>query len=59
MDCKDHIACLVGEDRIVLGGGVVEELEAFLHCLFHWACLFGGKSAEGSEHGAVNCSGQK
>ncbi len=47
MDGKDHVACFVGEYCVVLGGGIVEELEAFFHCQFHWACLFGGKGAEG------------
>ena len=31
MNGKDHVACFVGEYRVVLGGGKVEELEAFLH----------------------------
>ncbi len=29
MDSKDHAACFVGEYCIVLGGGIVKELEAF------------------------------
>ncbi len=32
MNDKDHVACFVGEYRIVLGGCIVEELEAFFHC---------------------------
>jgi hypothetical protein len=26
---KDHAACFVGEYRVVLGGGIIEELEHF------------------------------
>ncbi len=31
MDGKDHVACFVGEYRVVLGGGIIEELEAFFN----------------------------
>ena len=31
MNGKDHVACFVGEYCVVLGDGIIEELEAFLH----------------------------
>ena len=32
MDGKDHVTCFVGKYHVVLGGGIIEELEAFFHC---------------------------
>ncbi len=32
MDGKNHVACFVGEHRIILGGGIVKKLEVFFHC---------------------------
>ena len=31
MDGKDHVTCFVGEYRVILGGSIIEELEAFFH----------------------------
>ena len=57
MDGKDHVACAVGEDRVGVGGGVVQELFAFLHIVLCGICLFQGKGTEGSEHCSVNDTG--
>ena len=31
MNGKDHVACFVGEYCVVLGGGIIKELKAFLN----------------------------
>ncbi len=56
MDSKYHVAFCVGENRIGVGGNVVEEVVGALHGIFGGCGLGGGKGAEGNKDCCVDCS---
>ncbi len=39
VDVENHVACVEGDDGLLLGGGIVEELFDTLHGLFGWGIL--------------------
>jgi hypothetical protein len=49
VDCKDHVARLVGEYCFFLCGHKVEKLLTQSHCFFRRVCLLRSKRAEGWE----------
>ena len=47
---KNHVACFEGDNFVGMGGGVVEELMGFLHCVFGRGGLLRGEGTEGREY---------
>ena len=55
--CQDHVACMVGDDGVGVGGGVVQELLHFFHCVFSWRCLLSREQSKSGEHRYVEGTG--
>lgn len=57
VDFQNHVRGDVLNDGIWMGGGAIEKFHCSFDCFLGGLGLLGGKSAECSEHGAVNSSG--
>ena len=55
--CQDHIACVVSDDGVGVGSGVVQKLLYFCHCVFSWRCLLSSERSKCGEHGYVKGAG--
>ena len=54
---KDHVTSVIGEYRLLLARGVIEELIDLVHRSFRWFGLFGCDCTEGDEHCDVDGAG--
>jgi len=55
---KDHVAGMIANDSIRMGGTIIEQVHEGLHGGLHGAgSLLGGKGTKGNQHGGVNCMG--
>ncbi len=57
MACKDHVARVVGDDRVGMSCGVFEKLCGLCHDVFGRVCLLCSYGSKRCEHRAVDTSG--
>ena len=57
VDRQNHVAGVISEDRVRVGGNIVEEIQCLLHCARGRRGLVGSNSAERDQHGGVNGAG--
>ena len=51
---ENHVACFEVENYVGMGGGVVEELADFSHCVFGRGGLLHGEGTKGHEYRHVD-----
>ena len=57
MNVQHHVACVISDRGIRMGGAVVEELGQSLHGRCGAVGLLGGERADGWQHGGVDGAG--